>query len=233
MEEIDEWRSLKIIGIYFLCSSVIGILMVEYVFYKTRRIRKVVESRDGKFPGLRRLDLGNWSRCKMYPLAMLIVPPKLILFTICLILLCICCYSVSIGHNFKKGPLTGKRKKCHFCCNNAIGTFMSYMFVCLKHKKKVHSEVSYVEYLGNSKISENGNENEKKKINTSTIVSNHSSWIDNGVLTKHLHCSFAASAEIENFPFVGTITSSTGALYIPRFGSKEDKSKVFDIIKER
>jgi 1-acyl-sn-glycerol-3-phosphate acyltransferase len=73
-----------------------------------------------------------------------------------------------------------------------------------------------------------------KKINqTSTIVSNHVSWLDPVVLLKNLMPAFAPSSEFRGVPLLGTLMDVIDSIYIPRGGSEENKAKALQAIRER
>jgi len=70
-----------------------------------------------------------------------------------------------------------------------------------------------------------------KKINqTSTIVSNHVSWLDPVVLLKNLMPAFAPSSEFRGVPLLGTLMDVIDSIYIPRGGSAENKAKALQAI---
>ena len=68
--------------------------------------------------------------------------------------------------------------------------------------------------------------------NFSTVVTNHSCWIDTLVLMSRYPTSFIAKASVEHLPFVGMIASSCGSLYIQR-GSKDARASMFEQIAKR
>ena len=66
------------LGIVMAVQAILGIMCIEYAFMRLRRMRDVNEDRDAKFPAFRRLDAQNWSRLKLYPLAVLSMPYRLL-----------------------------------------------------------------------------------------------------------------------------------------------------------
>lgn len=69
----------KVICIYMIVQAVIGIIGIEYAWYRTRRFRKFDEERDREFPHFRRFDTMYWQRWKFYPGAMLVMPTRCML----------------------------------------------------------------------------------------------------------------------------------------------------------
>ena len=68
--------------IYFGVQAFIGIIAIEYAFYRTKRFREIDEKRDSEFPAFRRLDAKYWARWKFYPGAMFTMPTRLALLVI-------------------------------------------------------------------------------------------------------------------------------------------------------
>jgi hypothetical protein len=97
-----------------VAQAVLGIIALEYSWSKTSRYRNVVEERDASYPIGRRLDVKKWARWKFYPGAMLFMPTRILLFSTTLLLMTVLVKLLSIGHNFKKGPIGGCRKKVIF-----------------------------------------------------------------------------------------------------------------------
>lgn len=63
-----------ILSKWFLLNWIIGILLIEYAFIKTKVVRKVNEERDSKFPAFRRTDVNLWKRGRLYLMAPLTFP---------------------------------------------------------------------------------------------------------------------------------------------------------------
>jgi 1-acyl-sn-glycerol-3-phosphate acyltransferase len=133
----------------------------------------------------------------------------------------------SIGHDFKKGPMKNGCRKWiitfmyHVCCGFVL--FVSGMRTKLKY-----IELDYSEYLG-----PDYKKNQMKIKRTSTIVSNHVSWLDPVVLIKNVKPAFAPSAEFRNVPILSTLIDSIDSIYIPRGGSEEARNKALASIRDR
>lgn len=128
-------------------QAILGILALEYAWCRTKRFRKAEEARDVGFPAWRRRDVQNWARWKFYPLAILVMPTRLILIMVGLIFHTSFVTLFSIGHDFKKGPMKNGCRKWiitfmyHVCCCFVL--FISGMRTKLKY-----IEMDYSEYLG-------------------------------------------------------------------------------------
>lgn len=76
-------------------------------------------------------------------------------------------------------------------------------------------------------------ENYKKIKRTSTIVSNHVSWLDPVVLIKNVRPAFSPSEEFRNVPLLGKLIDSIDSIYIPRGGSDENRAMALQAIANR
>ena len=68
-----------------LFEILLGLLLFEWSWAKTLRVRQPVESRDSLFPAWRRKDTFQWSKLKMYPVALTLMPVRICVFLILLI----------------------------------------------------------------------------------------------------------------------------------------------------
>jgi 1-acyl-sn-glycerol-3-phosphate acyltransferase len=89
-------------------------------------------------------------------------------------------------------------------------------------------DVDYSYYLG-----DDYKKNERKINRTSTIISNHVSWLDPVVLIKNVRPAFSPSAEFRNLPLLSNLINALDSIYIPRGGSEEKKAKALGAIRER
>ena len=208
-------------------QALIGVIAVEYAWKRTKRFREVDEKRDAQFPHFRRTDVQHWARWKFYPGAMLMMPTRLVLLVVDAMFLTLMITILTIGHDFKKGPIKkGCRKNIINFLFYVCSTFFQFLAGVSSNIEMVDYDYSY--YLG-----ENYDKSNKKSVNTSTIVSNHTSWLDPVVYTRTMRPAFAPSAEFENVPLVGTLSTSIDSIFIPRGGSEEKKAKALLHIRER
>jgi hypothetical protein len=81
----------KGILIYMGLQALLGFVLLEFAWRRTKRHREVDEERDSLFPHFRRTDVQNWARYKFYPGAMLLMPTRIILIVlICSLTIFIC-----------------------------------------------------------------------------------------------------------------------------------------------
>lgn len=57
-------------------NALVGLALFEFAWASTKRYRTVDEARDSRFPALRRNDVKNWSRLKLMPVALTLMPTK-------------------------------------------------------------------------------------------------------------------------------------------------------------
>jgi len=68
---------------------------------------------------------------------------------------------------------------------------------------------------------------------TSTIICNHTSWLDTIIILKNIRCAFAASIEFQDAPMLSTFINVLDGIYIPRGGSRENKDLALKVICDR
>lgn len=219
--------AVQAILIYLFIQAIIGIVALEFAWSKTKRFREVNERRDGKYPYFRRTDSQYWARWKFYPGAILMMPTRLILITMCGTLMALFATIMTIGHDFKKGPMQrGIRKSLiyfgyHICCT-------TYLWVSGINTTLKYCDVDYSYYLGS-----NYKEIQSKPKRTSTIVSNHTSWFDPIVLIKLIRPAFAPTLGLKDVPLLNTLMDCLDSIYIPRGGSDEKRNEALNAIRER
>jgi hypothetical protein len=71
---------------YFVLNAVLGIALVELVLRKIKRIKAVEEGRDSLFPAWRRLDVAIMNRMALYPGAVFLLVPKIVLLVASLLI---------------------------------------------------------------------------------------------------------------------------------------------------
>ena len=81
-----------------------------------------------------------------------------------------------------------------------------------------HYSTDYKKYLGPDYFL-----NYQEIEQTSTIVSNHVSWLDAIVMIWAMQPAFAASYEFSSLPLVHALIDALDSIYIKRGGSDEDK----------
>jgi hypothetical protein len=59
-------------------NALVGAVLFEYVWFYLKIHRTQDEVRDSKFPAWRRNDSKNWSRWKLYPVALTLMPIKVL-----------------------------------------------------------------------------------------------------------------------------------------------------------
>jgi len=69
----------KMIGLVLVINAILGIIGIEYTFIKCASILNVDEKRDSQNEAFRRLDLAYWRRIYLYPGAMTLMLPRIIL----------------------------------------------------------------------------------------------------------------------------------------------------------
>ena len=128
-------------------QAIVGIFALEYALARTKRFREKNEERDGRFPWFRRYDAKHWKRWKLYPGAMFIMPFRFIILALDGLFLLAVLRILTIGHDFKKGPIKNGCRKWimsltyYICCK-------IYLFVNGMRSNLHYDDVDYSYYLG-------------------------------------------------------------------------------------
>ena len=70
--------------IYMVIQAIIGILLFEWAWKKTKRVRECPKELNHKFYSFCRLDAHKWRRWKLYPCAITTMPTRLVLMIVTL-----------------------------------------------------------------------------------------------------------------------------------------------------
>ena len=171
--------------IYLGVQAILGILMLEWTMSRNKRFMEKDEARDYKYSAFRRYDSKNWKRWKFYPGAILWMPTRFfsLIFTACFIV--ILTAPVTCGHNFRKGPM---KKGCKKTLVKWIYKFFCALYVAIAGMRtsKIYQDCDYSYYLG-----PNYKDNYKQIARTSTIVPNHTCWLDSIIMIKYFCPAFA------------------------------------------
>ena len=133
--------------IYVSVQAILGIIFIEYAFYRTKRFRDGNEARDCLYPGYRRYDAYKWTRWQFYPGAIFMMPTRAILLVVDAVLLVIIIKILCIGHNFKTGPMKKGCRKSFIKFFSGI-TCQIYLLLAGMTSSKQKIDVDYSYYLG-------------------------------------------------------------------------------------
>ena len=183
---------------------------MEFAFARTSRFRTKDEERDEAFPHFRRYDAAGWARWKFYPGAILTFMSRLIIISLDGTILTLLVTLFSCGHDYRKGPIgNGCRKRIILFLFNIFCSF--YCFCVGVHSSQKKVDFDYTYYLGPNYKKEL---DEKKR--TSTIVSNHVSWLDPVVYLSTICPAFSPSYEFSKVPLLNKLMDSLDSIYIKR-----------------
>ena len=214
------------VNVLIFANVVLGIVMLEVAWYKTRRFRKPIEELDAKFHFISRSDAIKWKKWKQYPGAVTIMIPRLLLFVLVCFVMAVLLNICLIGHN-RSTPVTGCR---FFFVRGIFYIFVTIMsIVCFftfqRRVYKTLEEVNfYEEYLGTreeqrayqSETTEEHPDVPKRGIGrSSTLVSNHIGFVEIMAFTlSPLNPSYTAKQEVDNIPLVRSLAHATQSLFV-------------------
>lgn len=130
-----------------------------------------------------------------------------------------------MGHNFKE-PLKGCRSFFITHTYKIISRLLMFLAGMITFRRRV--DFDYTPYLG-----PNYNETTNPPKHVSTIVSNHSSWLDVPILIWHFRAAFASKKTFRKLPIFGLIVQALGCIFISRGATQEKRDKVVEQIGER
>ena len=213
--------------VYIIVQAIIGLAAFEWAYWKVSRFREIDEEREEYFKAIARQDAPYWARWKFYPLAMFAFMTRVILLTTGLIVLFVSISFLCIGHDFDKGPMPdGCRKRLikniyRACCG--FGIFIAGMTTNVTYQ-----DVDYSYYLGDGYLS-----NYKDIKKTSTIVSNHVSWLDSLILIYIVTPAFAPSSFFKTVPVFNKTCSVLDSIYINRGADEVTRQNIVKTIVDR
>ena len=176
---------INFIYFFLVAQAIIGIFAIEWAFSRNTRFMTLDEERDKNYPAFRRYDSKNWKRWKFYLGAMLWMPTRFFMMFLCGSSIVLFSYPFTCGHDFRKGPM---KKGC-------ARTFIKWFYKTLcaayvafggMRTRKVHQDCDYSYYLGPNY--KDGYKNVKR---SSTLLPNHSSYLDAVIMIKYFCPAFA------------------------------------------
>lgn len=209
-----------------LWNALNGLTLFNMFWFQVQRYKDVNEERDSLFPAFRRLDAKNWDYWKFIPGALTIYPLRGLMGCWLLFILAVISKIILIGHKLGKEPLTGWRR----VANEAAYRGLCWCIVtnCGVSQMKHHPVVDYSEYLG-----KDYRQTQKLPPKASTLVANHSSWLDQIVLITQCYPGFAAAIETSKVLVLETLITNLQSIYISRGGTEEQRAKNIEEIDDR
>jgi 1-acyl-sn-glycerol-3-phosphate acyltransferase len=91
------------------------------------------------------------------------------------------------------------------------------------HTVRKRVDFDYSPYLG-----PNYKETARPPQHLSTLVSNHSGWLDVPILISHFKAAFASKKTFRKVPIFGLIVEALGCIFISRGASQEKRNKIVE-----
>ena len=96
---VDAWVSWTIA---LSINAVLGVALLEYAWYKTRRFRHPIHELNAQLPELSRFDAPEWKKWKLYPGALTLLIPRLVIGLGLCVFMMLACNVFLIGHDRSK-----------------------------------------------------------------------------------------------------------------------------------
>ena len=137
-------------NLLLLSNAVVGLLIFEWTWFRTRRFRTPIVELNAQFPELSRNDAPQWRKWKLYPGALTILLPRFIAIVVLMVVMAVLLNIWLVGQD-RSQPLSVVRKYlCQFTtkiCINLIG--LVCFFTYFDHEYMQLEAVGfYEEYLG-------------------------------------------------------------------------------------
>ena len=206
-------------------NACLGVLALEVQLYKLQRHRTVDESRDNKFPSWRRHDVHNWTRANLYPGALTVLIPRLLLM-LTGVIVSILLLSIAFITGFPKDnePITGCKIKAIQTVNKLF--CMLILFVANFRVTTEEKPVDYSKYLGKGY---------ETNASFGSYVGNHSGVMDNVMLLATLGGKISSVSAIlyKKMPIVNLFLYSLQTIWVPRGGTQAEKDQSVTLIEQR
>lgn len=93
-----------------IVNALIGLFLFEVAWAKTKLHRKKDEERDSMFPAFRRHDAPNWCKWHFYPIAVTLLPVRLLIIFLSIVVLWALNRILMIGVDVRKFIPNERRK---------------------------------------------------------------------------------------------------------------------------
>jgi 1-acyl-sn-glycerol-3-phosphate acyltransferase len=215
--------------ILLIINALVGLALFEFAWAATKRYRNLDEVRDSRFPAWRRNDVKHWSRLKLYPVALTLMPVRVIGFVLANVIVACVNKVILFGLDLEK-PIPVPRRKMTKIVFHIGSWAMSFLNGNFPIFKTVDKDYSY--WLGSDYKQVN-----KRPANyrVPTYVSNHGSGWDPFLMiaTFKADVSFLAKIEVKSIPFIGSGVIAQEGLFCPRGGTADAKEQTVQLIASR
>ena len=103
------WPEFTTIRMFIALNAITGLISFELAWYKLRRFRKPIHELNAQFPELAKQEAVTWKKWKLYPGALTLFLPRLIVIAIGATLTGFLLNIWLLCHN-RERPITGLRK---------------------------------------------------------------------------------------------------------------------------
>ena len=228
-EEVG-WFSYLFLNKYFAIYMVFAIVILELMMYKQMKMKPKnaeEEARDKKFHAFNKTD----AYLAEEPLARLILYPCTILLPLRFFGGWLAAFTAATTLNLlslvfgaseaeDQGPL---QRRLVYLVSKVVGVAVRFSasIIWTNYERPL---IDYREYLGPDW--------KPSYDNASSKVANHQAWTDTPVIMQWNCGAFIAKDAVRRMPFVGTVATLCGSLYINR-SSNEDRATMLKAIGER
>lgn len=206
-------ESLQLLLTIILVNWAVGILFVQYFYYRTRRLRNLDAAVKQKYAPFTNSP-EKWNRL-VHSLMSIFMIPRIIGFLASTIICTIAVWIVMLGSNSKAIGWRRTLIRTFSTIFGRIGLFFgSYIYI-----SRQNDIIDYSPWLGE------GWEKERPPVRAPIIISNHRTWSDVLLfMTTREFPSYVSSNHIRNLPFYGFLAKSYGSFFVQR-GNKDSRNQ--------
>ena len=196
--------------LYLASHMIFGLVLFEWAWYNTQRVRQIDEERDSCYPAFRRLDAKHWSKNRHYFLAATLLPVRFY-FGVNIALIGGILFSKVILAGYKERPIIGWRKWVVDVHSKYLNHLM-HLCVNAWIVRIDLDDFDYSPWLGKGY-----KESQELPKKTATYIgAPHASWMDDTLQQIFEQHAFCIKAEAKKVPGVADLVAVMQPFYIDR-----------------
>lgn len=201
--------------IFMIVWSIFSYFVMKKIFRLIKKYQNVDDDIKRKYNNFIRKDWEHWSFNKLLLGMILIAWIKIPLVLMGILVTWLSIKITTRGKTLETADNELKLK------TKKIATYagIAFQLFCGIIVSEENIDIDYSPYLGN--------DYKKENITPAATICNHVSWLDIIILMGRTGCGFITNHTVKSFPFVGTICTWIGSLYVNRL-DKENRAETMN-----
>lgn len=211
---------------FIIVWTILSYFILKTVFKSIQKYAKANEELYIKYPNFMRKDWSHWDFNKLFIGMVLFAWIKIPLVLLTIVGAWVAIKVVTYGKNIEEADQKLKEKI------QLIGKIAgrSFLLSCGIFVDTKEVSVDYTKYLG--KDYEKKENHYQQWSRCAATISNHVSWLDIMILIGQKGNGFITSDKVASFPFVGTVCTWLGSIYVSRL-DKESRANTIKMLDEK